>query len=47
MTSSVSKQLRLSSLAVAATLALTAHAATVKPVTWEDLPTTTRPRPTC
>ncbi len=37
MTSSVSKQLRLSSLAVAATLALTAHAASVKPVTWEDI----------
>ena len=37
MTSSVSKQLRLSSLAVAATLALTAHAANVKPVTWEDI----------
>ncbi len=37
MTVPVSKQLRLSSLAVAATLALTAHAANVKPVSWEDI----------
>ena len=37
MASPVFKHLRLSALATAATLALTAHAANVKPVTWEDI----------
>ena len=37
MASPAFKQLRLGSLAAAAALALTAHAANVKPVTWEEI----------
>lgn len=37
MTPAFSHTLRLTSLAVAATLALASHAANVKPVTWEDI----------
>lgn len=37
MNPSVSKTLLASSLAIAAALTLTAHAASVKPVTWEDI----------
>jgi len=37
MSSPVSKHLRLGSLAAAAALALTAQAANVKPVTWEEI----------